>query len=217
MPRAIQIRTASDKVLTTYCAVSWKEVSTELYEEIISTWEYNEDKHEESLVSLFGILTGYKFTFLLEAADVDLLHMIFACTKFVYAGDVKLDELPLPATLEIDGKEVTIPKQLGHLTLGQNLHMRKRLSEVKDSRQLVSTACAIYLQPLLDGGKFDSERAEYYEAKIKKMSITKTCPIGFFFLRQQKNFLKEPLPLYNRILRILRNLTSVLLSRNRLR
>jgi hypothetical protein len=56
---------------------------------------------------------------------------------------------------------------------------------------MISTACAIYLQPLIDGGEFNADRVAQVELELMEKPILQFYPVGFFFLKQYQNFGKS--------------------------
>jgi len=104
----------------------------------------------------------------------------------------------VPKALEINGKAIAIPNNMGALSIGQNIHLRQILDKSKYLEENLSMATAIYLQPMVDNSKFDFERAKELEKVIGEMPAYLIKPIGFFLLshamtsgKGQRNFLKR--------------------------
>lgn len=162
------------------CPVTWAETSTDIFQNIFST-------KLENQVEVFSILTGTNYTSVLEDDDEDLDTTLYQVTAFVFNEPQDFRERPVPAAVKLAGKTVMIPRNLSALTVGQNLHIRQAMATAPNLESLISLACAIYLQPLVDGGKFDYARAKELEQEILKLPIYTTFPIGFFFLKKLNN------------------------------
>lgn len=187
----------SSKSKTISVPVRWEEVTVGLFQKIAKEW--NGDR-----LSLFSILTGLNADHLQHSTDPLVQEAFIGATRFVFEQNINWSGLPLPSTLEIAGKTVTIPKNVGRLSLGQNIAIRERMEEVQSSRkaddlkvffvegfmfdEMLSFAIATYLQPLVDGGQYDDELAEVIERDVLKMPILKAYALGFFFLNQLRNF-----------------------------
>ena len=187
----------NSKSKTIQVPIRWEETSVELFQKIAKEWDGDR-------LNLFSIITGLKIDNLQHSKD-PLVHEAFeGATRFVFEQHVNWSGLPLPKTVEIAGKSVEIPKNLGRLSLGQNIAIREKMDEVTESRteesikvffvdkfmydEIIAFAIATYLQPLIDGKPYDDERAAEIEKEILKMNILKVYAIGFFFLSRLQNF-----------------------------
>jgi hypothetical protein len=180
------ITLASGEKETVKFPLTWFDTPTELYERIWEEWD--QSASPESLVKLFSIITGGKYTDYITSTDNRIERIILEAVKFVVQNPVDLQSMPKPRWFKIEGRTIELPKydiQYKRFSLGQMLTIRKLMYN-KDVRSGISLACALYVQPLLDG-KFDDNRVDYYQAIIKKMPITDTFPIGFFILRRANN------------------------------
>lgn len=179
-------------------ADSWKTCPTEVFQNIISKWEPDKPIKQRSRLDLFNIMVGTELTG--EEDDMNLEAAIWECTRFVYEEEADFTRLPVPEYITIGDKAILIPKDLGRLRIGQNIHVRQEL-QGKEPASVISIVTAIYLQPLLDEGPFDFHRAKQIEKLILQKPITQIYPIGFFFLSQLRNYGKGLLPTLHRMIR----------------
>jgi len=196
---------------------SWASCSAEIFQKIIGQWEPEKDIKDRSVLKLFNIMIGMDIN--PEEDDLDLEAAIWECTRFVYLEPMDFTKLPVPNKIKLLDKIIEFPKDLGRLKIGQNIHVRQELQNVKDPNEALSIVVAIYLQPMLDKVKyglkeslFDFHRAKEYEKEILQLPITEVYPIGFFFLRQLRNYGKGLIPSLNRMIR--RKMQNVLLLLN---
>lgn len=183
------------------CPVGWHETTVDLAQQIARDWDAK-DK-----IKLFNILTGTEYAKV--KADTNLGSVFWNTIQFVYFPSPVINAT-MPKAIAFDrGKIVQIPKNVGKQSIGQLIAVRKRMeevqtrieSEMKDESfskfcfkpgfmfdEMLSYACAVYLQPLWSGNEFDDGEAENLEAIIKRMYITDIYPLGFFLLTQQLNF-----------------------------
>lgn len=88
----------------------------------------------------------------------------------------------LPKVLDFNGNIVTLPKKVKASSIGQNIQLKQLLEKSKYLEENISWATAIYLQPLIDGSKFNSDRVAEIKQEIDKMPAYLIRPIGFFLL-----------------------------------
>lgn len=165
---------------------SWSNCPTGIFQRIITDWEPDMEIKDRSTAKLFSIMLDRPVDFVNDSTDEDLEEALLHCTQFVYKEQMDFSRLPVPNNLAIDGRSVLIPKDLGRMTIGQNLIVRREMAG-RDGNALISLVTAIYLQPIYDNSKFDYFRALELEKHILKLPIVATYPIGFFFLTQLKN------------------------------
>ena len=184
---------ANDKQLE--CPVCWQAVTVDMFQNI-----YRQGGTLDP-VRVFSILTGTSFDRLLDETREDLDAAVYQCTAFIYNQDQSFRKIECPKGINIGGKFVMIPRQLGRLTIGQNFHIRQELAQHPNLESAISIACAVYLQPLIDGAKFDINRAKEIEKEILTMNIFEVFPVGFFYLSKLNNYGRSGLLSY--LLRIL--------------
>lgn len=160
---------------------SWKETSTDQFQRIVRDWD------GEDWILLFSIISGLNVDHVRESKDGKLESTFYMCIRYVFEDMVKWEELPVPKSIVFMSRAIPIPQNIGRLSIGQAIQARKSLEGVKDTRECLSIITAIYLQPLIDGAKFDHVRAIEIEQDLLLMPITDIFPIGFFLLRQLQN------------------------------
>jgi hypothetical protein len=176
-----------------HCPTCWADVSTNTFLKIRKKWDPDKPIMERNRVKLFTILTGTDYQKVWDSTDYELEAAIWEYTKFVYTEEIDFEALPIPQSIDISGVNVTIPKNLGSLTTGQNMHVRQAINALQDDIATICTVAALYLQPFYMAepvaGKmmkapFDVERAKELEPLLLSMPITTIYPIGFFFLKK---------------------------------
>lgn len=190
---------------------NWAETSVDQYQKIIGTWD------KDSWIQLFSLVSGIDNAVVSESTDPELAGALYKTIEYVYT-DMDWDSLPVPKTLELrpifakdcPGLPVTVflPKGIGNLSIGQAIQARQSIEGLNDIREGISIVTAIYLQPLIDGGKFDMLRAIEIERTILKMSITKVYPVGFFLLMRLTNPGRWRTRIWSQIKRYLRTLRT---------
>lgn len=160
------------------CPICWEEMDTATFQRI-----YNAEDIVDP-VKVFSLLTNTHYDAIMEDRSEELELTLYQVTSFVYTQAQAFRESPVPVVMRIGERIIMIPKNLESLTIGQNMHIRKAMSEAKNLESLISLACAVYLQPLIDNDKFNFERAKEVEKSILALSIYETFPIGFFFLKK---------------------------------
>ncbi len=164
---------------------SWEETTTETYQAIIRDWDMDKPLKERDKVKLFSIINKMDYDSIVEADESEIMPLIEAVCAYVYYTDLPNE---IPKTISINGRELAIPKNLNGMTIGQGIHIKEVMDKHKDLREIISFACAIYLQPFYDNAKFDLTRARELEESILKMPITLTYPVGFFLLTKLKDY-----------------------------
>lgn len=125
---------------------------------------------------------------------------------------MKWEELPLPASLTINGQAYTVPKDLGFESFGQKIVLEAKLTpiigsmfkpgakagniktpadvqraaQLKNNSALISLmpyAVAVYFQPKVDGVAFDETKVLAVEQMVLNSRAVEVYPIGAFFIR----------------------------------
>lgn len=168
------------------CPSSWMEITTGQYIRVIKEWDRDKDIADRDYFKLFNILTDGKFTSHQNTAENDVT--ILSCVGWVITEEFSFDK-KLPTVLDIGGKVVDIPKHPGELSIGQNIHLRRDYMDRSELlEENIAIAAAIFLQPLIDGTKFNLFRAQQICKEIEKMPAYLIYPIGFFLLRRAQTF-----------------------------
>lgn len=169
--------------------VSWEQVNTGLYQRIKSI-------EEPTILKIFGCVVGMDFQDVAQSTREDLEDAMYTVASFVFSEEY-FREFSIPKTIKIDGINIDIPTNLEALTIEQNLLMRQKITNSKFLEECISYACAVYLQPKIDGGLFNSDRLPEIEQAIQRLPIEETFPVGFFLLRRLKRSGKSGLLRYN--------------------
>lgn len=166
--------------------VCWEECNTHLFQRIVKEWEPDKLIDERNKVLLFSILSGTDFKQILLNTDDNLELAIYQCVAFVYNQPMSFKQ-EKPDVIKVDGKLIRVPRKLSSMTIEQNMHLRKAISQAKHLEELISLACAVYLQPLVSGPGYDHQKAMDLEKEILELPIWQTFPVGFFFLKKLNN------------------------------
>jgi hypothetical protein len=158
---------------------SWDETNTGQFEKMV-TWD------QKNLIELFSIMSGLDVKVLENTYDPALEQSLIECTNYVYTPYEFIKEVP--DSLVIDKKKFKIPKDVGGLTIGQNILVAQGGADAKVKEELLSLATAIFLQPLYDNCELDYDKALILRDKIRLEPITKIYPVGFFLLNPQIGF-----------------------------
>lgn len=162
-----------------------EELSVEQYQKLFTDWDGVE------WIPAFSILSGLQADYIEQSTHGGLEVAMYKSIEFLFGPEPfpfeSFESLRVPETLTILSDSpvtVTVPKKIGRLSIGQAIQARRSLEGLNDLRSGISIITAIYLQPLIDNGKYDHLRAIEIERTILKMPITKIFPIGFFLLRK---------------------------------
>jgi hypothetical protein len=155
----------------------WDAMPAAMYQKLASEWDGSD------LIRLFSILSGHSYKALYNSKDRELESGLIAATHFIYEQKPAFKEQDCPKVFKYNGREIPVPKDLASLSIGQNIHIYQRLTTAKCYDELISLACAVYLQPEIDNSEFNSERAFKIEKEIEAMPVTEVYPLGFFLLR----------------------------------
>lgn len=179
--------------IRTECPTCWADVVTSIFLKIRKEWEPEKPILERNRVKLFATLTGTNYEAVEKSEDYALEAAIYSATDFVYTEVIDFQTLPVPKSIDLSGVTIDIPKNLGSLSIGQNLHVRQAVNRQQDDIATIALVCAIYLQPFYNAqpvngkmakAEFDFEKTQELEALILSMPITTIYPIGFFFLKK---------------------------------
>lgn len=171
----------------------WQEVTVHQFQRMVTEW------NGEDWIKLFSIFSGIDSVAIAKSKDYQLESTLYASIRFVFEEPFDFEALPVPQFIVINSKTLQVPKEIGRLSIGQAIQLRKAIEERKDARAAISIAAAIYLQPWYDAAdvnivmrilgkektpaEFDYESALNLEQEILKMPIVKIFPVGFFLLR----------------------------------
>jgi len=180
------------------CASSYEETKTRQYVRIVKEWDQDKDIADRDYFKLQNILMDTAYV----RNDNDVVNdiTIMDCVGWIITQPFEFNK-ELPKVLEIGGKTIMIPRDPASLSIGQNIHLRRDyLDKSTCLEENMSIATAIYLQPIIDGGKFSMSRARDLAKEIDEMSISLIYPIGFFLLNRAMTFGLPSESLWSRIL-----------------
>lgn len=157
----------------------YEELTATQYQRIVSEWDLTKEIADRDYLKLFNILAGTDFQSLHATEENE--QTVWNAIRWIIEQPFKFSET-IPKALEIDGKALTIPRKVGALSIGQNIHLRQLIDKSKYLEENIVMATAVYLQPLFDGAKFDYDRSVELGKKIGDMPAYLIRPIGFFLL-----------------------------------
>lgn len=176
------------------CPTRWADCSLRVFQRIIKEWEPDLPLEHRSRVLLFSILTGTSYEFVMATRDYGPDSIIQVVTAFAY--EEGLPEGPIPDIYQIGERFVEISKDMGAMTIGQNIQARQAMGTTKDARAAMSLVTAIYIQRHYDSrlvndhlipAEFSLKRAKEIEPLILDLPITQIYPVGFFLLSRLAN------------------------------
>jgi hypothetical protein len=176
---------------------SWAEMSAALFLRICNEWEPEKPLLLRDRIKLFAIMCNKSYKAIARSTDHLLEATLYDCTGFVMQGEFTFSRQDIPEAIRIDDCLVEVPKEIGKLTIGQNLQVKQLLeTSPNDYRQILTMVVAVYLQPFYDSivkdgetvpGEFDYQRAIEIEPLIAQLPITQVYPVGFFLLSRLAN------------------------------
>ena len=93
-------------------------------------------------------------------------------------------------TFEIGGKTVKIPSDFNGVTFGQSAMIETYLGQTGgDERKAILQIMGVILQPLLDKGEFNLDRAKHFETLAGNLPIKTVFPNVFFFWEVLKTYI----------------------------
>lgn len=183
------------------CADSWDKTKTRQYQRIVREWDQDKPVEERNFFKLFGILTDSNFSSFNASIENEL--KIWHCVEWVTRDGFPERSIK---TFTVGDKTVDIPQEIKYLSIGQNIHARQALEKsatlVDKDGNIVDCDCysllvAIYIQPLIDGGVFNFQKAKELEKVIAEMPITEVRSVGFFLLQNAVQYGKRRVKRWN--------------------
>lgn len=165
---------------------SWDEVTLGHYIEMA--------KHSDdlSIIRLLSILSGVNYVVLLNVNAETFDERVIDHMNFI-REPIDVHSLPEVESLAINGKTYPLPDP-GKCTIGQKLALQSQIRIGQDMNtlhaDLVATAVAIYMQPLIDGTPFDDERIDSIREMVLQLPLKQVYPAGSFFLHGSVKYLK---------------------------
>lgn len=175
---------------------AYDELKTRTFEKIFAEWDMDKPLYERDYAKLLSILSGKSY----KVEDVENEEKIWQLVRWVVESQPNFKKEP-PSEIKIGEKVLSVPQNIGKLSIGQNIVMHQLLENKAHVEECIGMALAIYLQPLYDGGRFNYESAQrLYEEHIGNMPITQTYTLGFFFLIRVLKNGNQPQPIWRRVL-----------------
>lgn len=135
------------------------------------------DGRTKTKLEVISILINVDVPILAKVKIGETWTMLMKDTSFI-EKELSPDLIP-PQKIKLKDKIVDIPLDIGKETVGQYSDIRELLD--KDTNQNLLMACAIYLQPLMDG-VYNVEKAKELKKDIGKLSCDFVICMGSFFL-----------------------------------
>lgn len=171
------------------CASSWEQIKFRQYIRILKEWDADvADFADRDYFKLLCILTDYDIKG--KKADPEVFNQVSLMNAVGWVVYQPFEfSKELPDVLEIKGNKYLLPRDPSELSIGQNIHLRRDYIEKnKIEQENYAIATAIYLQPFIDGPKFDIKKAQALCKEIEEMPAFLIYPIGFFFTNRALNF-----------------------------
>lgn len=157
----------------------WEEMTVKQYLQIETT---------KNGFELLALLSGVPLDDILNT-KTDLSAIVQKMTELLSETPPNFREVPR-RLIEIEGKTVKIPSNFQNVTFGQSALIESYLQESKDDERAAVAQCmGVILQPLLDGGRFNLDRAAEITRKVEEMPIIDVFPNVFFFWTKLQNYL----------------------------
>ncbi len=166
---------------------SWEECNLETFIKVQS-WDGKED------LELFTAIAGIPYKTLNNNVQKSLENYIGAAISWINQP-LDLDNLPLPTEISINDQPITIPKDLGDLTIGQKMYATQELKKIIGDKgddiskamilEQVPVLLSIYLSPLYFKKDFDVDRCNDFKTQIApKLPCLQAWPIYDFFFKK---------------------------------
>lgn len=157
------------------CPKGWGELSLGTFQRIFKEWEVDKEAHERDYAKLLTILCGVK----IENIRPEHEEAVYQLVRWVNEEPISFPREPL----YIDGKTIDV-ERVEDLSIGQNILVKQTLDKAKYIEECISMVCAIYLQPKIDGGRFDFNRAKEIEKSFQERKLSEFYWLGFFLLNR---------------------------------
>lgn len=168
----------SSGLMSVKAPVAWEETTTGIFEEL-----YRNQVTEDEPLKTFSVITGLAVEEIAQSNDRDLEAGLYQVNAFVFNQPETFRNLAVPERIKLRGSWIEIPRnKIDKYTISQGLAMRQELRKAVNLESLISFAVAVYLQPIVDGGRFDLAQARELRKEIQELPIFETFALGFFLL-----------------------------------
>lgn len=172
------------------CPSCYEEIKTRQVVRLVKEVDQTLDIADQDHIKIFCILTDSPFTSLERTVENEITFQ--NAIGWYFYQDFKLSTI-LPKVLVFKGHTIPIPQEIGELSIGQNIHLRRDyIDKSKILEENLSIAAAIYLQPAIDKAQFSIKRAIEIAKEFDEMPAYLIYPIGFFFLKRALKFGPKP-------------------------
>lgn len=168
----------------------YQEIKTRHYVAFQQVCQQTKDVADLDYFQLLNIFTDSTFTDYARTIENEIaLNNKFS---WVITQDFKFNQI-LPKVLVYKGHTIPVPQEIGEMSIGQNIHLRRDyIDKSKIIEENLSIAAAIYLQPRIDNAQFSIKRAIEIAKDFDEMPAYLIYPIGFFLLRRAMSFGLRP-------------------------
>ena len=133
-------------------------------------------------IDILEALSGVSKDIWMQCSDDNIDTVILPHLEFISEN---IETLSVPDKIELAGKTIKVPKDLGFETFGQKVICQDAIvKEDKESgeiQKVMPFIVAVYLQPQIDK-EFSEEKARKLIPEILKKKVTEIYPLGFFLL-----------------------------------
>ena len=149
----------------------WEEMTVKQYLQIETT---------SNNLELLSLLSGVPLTDILNT-KTDLTPIVKKMVELLSETPPDFKKVPR-RIIFIEGKRIKIPSDFSRVTFGQSALIEQYLGEAEDDeRRAIARVMGVILQPLIDGGPFNMDRAASITRKVEQMAIVDVFPNVFFF------------------------------------
>jgi len=176
----------------------YEQLTTRQYELLIP--EFALEAKDRDHFKIFQIICGTDFKDYHATSENEVT--IWNAIRWIYEQPFEFGDMPKVIRI-VEGEKdrvVTIPTKITKLSIGQNIVLKQIISKAKYLEENLSSATAVYLQPLFDDAKFDEDRADELKKTIEEMPVYLIRPIGFFLLTNASKPGKMQTNLWQKIL-----------------
>lgn len=175
----VRLKINGDPVSVPTC---YEEIKTRHYVPFRTVCGKAEDVADLDFFTLFNVLTDSNYTDFKRTVENEII--LNRALSWVIVQDFKFSTI-LPKVIVFKGRTIAIPQEIGELSIGQNIHLRRDyIDKSKLPEENLAIAAAIYLQPRIDNGQFSIKRAVEIAKEFDEMPAYLIYPIGFFLLRR---------------------------------
>lgn len=171
----------------------WEDVTFRQFEQLIK-WQ----EGERNIIQLLSIMTGINVDVLEQTNVVDIDDKLCPFLEFINEP-FKEKQFEKKDTINFKGKEYQVPKDLTLHSLNQKITLQTAMIDCINRTQatieVMPFAVAVYLQPIISGEKFNSDKAKQLEDELRDCKLSEIYGIASFFLQKLIELQLERQPL----------------------